>query len=70
VVLVPGTGATGADICAQAGCHVDEGRISKYAIPDEVRFESALPRTSVGKINRKDIREQVAGQAPRGRLME
>jgi len=40
---------------------VDSGRLSKWAIPRHVRFVSEIPKTSVGKINKKLIRE-TAGQ--------
>jgi fatty-acyl-CoA synthase len=36
----------------------DNGIISKYGIPDKIVFLDALPRTSVGKINKKELREK------------
>ncbi|MCW2271261.1 Long-chain-fatty-acid--CoA ligase [compost metagenome] len=36
---------------------VDSGRLNKWAIPRQVRFVSEIPKTSVGKINKKLIRE-------------
>jgi fatty-acyl-CoA synthase len=36
------------------------GRISKYAVPQTVRFVEALQKTSVGKTNKKWLREQFA----------
>jgi fatty-acyl-CoA synthase len=36
------------------------GKISKYAVPQEVKFVEALQKTSVGKINKKWLREQFA----------
>lgn len=42
---------------------VDAGRISKYAIPDRVMFVDALDRTSVGKINKRSLRERFAGDS-------
>lgn len=38
----------------------EEGHISKFAIPDQVRFVDSLARTSVGKLNKKAMREQLA----------
>lgn len=35
----------------------DAGRISRYGVPDEVRFVGELPRTSVGKLNKRALRE-------------
>ncbi len=36
----------------------DKGIISKYAVPDRIFFIASIPRTSVGKINKKLLREQ------------
>jgi fatty-acyl-CoA synthase len=36
----------------------DRGVISKYGIPDKILFVDGLPKTSVGKINKKELREQ------------
>jgi len=36
------------------------GKISKYAVPQVVKFVDALAKTSVGKINKKGLREQFA----------
>ena len=48
--------------------HVDDyaqrGAISKYAVPDRVHFVDAIPKTSVGKLDKKVIR---AKPAERGR---
>ncbi len=40
--------------------HVDTQRISKYAVPEAERiaFVAEIPKTSVGKINKKQLREQ------------
>ena len=35
---------------------VDQGRLSKWAIPDRVEFVDALPKTSVGKMDKKIMR--------------
>jgi len=39
----------------------EEGHISKFAVPEQVRFVDSLARTSVGKLNKKAMREQLAG---------
>ena len=39
---------------------VNEGLLSKWAIPDTFYFVEHIPRTSVGKINKKVIRENIA----------
>ena len=41
----------------------DRGAISKYAVPDRVYFVDAIPKTSVGKLDKKVIRAQLAGEA-------
>jgi fatty-acyl-CoA synthase len=56
-VLRPGMQADADELRAHVRAHAEQGRISKYAVPDEVRFVEAIPRTSVGKINKKGIRE-------------
>jgi len=37
---------------------VESGRINKWAIPQDIRIVMEIPKTSVGKINKKWIREQ------------
>jgi len=39
---------------------VDGGRINKWAIPKQFKFVTEIPKTSVGKINKKLIRETEA----------
>jgi len=39
---------------------VEEGRISKWAIPYEVSLVDEIPKTSVGKIDKKVIRKDYA----------
>jgi fatty-acyl-CoA synthase len=36
----------------------DKGIISKYGIPEEIIFIDSIPKTSVGKINKKELRER------------
>ena len=36
----------------------DKGIISKYAIPEKILSIDKLPKTSVGKINKKELREK------------
>lgn len=52
--------ATIDDIKQHVQCFPEEGRISKFAIPDQVRFVDSLARASVGKLNKKAMREQLA----------
>jgi fatty-acyl-CoA synthase len=39
------------------------GAISRYAVPDRVYFVDAIPKTSVGKLDKKVIRARLAEQA-------
>jgi fatty-acyl-CoA synthase len=43
---------------------IDDGLIHKRAILTEIRFVDALPRTSVGKIDKKLIRRDLAAEQP------
>jgi len=36
--------------------------LAGYKIPDRIEFVSALPKTGVGKINKKDLRQQIASR--------
>ena len=38
--------------------YVDKGVISKFAIPDRVMFVKELPLTSVGKVDKAELRER------------
>lgn len=54
-----------ADISEQAvkdlvSGYADKGVISKYGVPDRVKFVDALPRTSVGKLDKKKMRAEMA----------
>jgi fatty-acyl-CoA synthase len=40
--------------------HVDEATLSKYAVPDRVILVEALEKTSVGKVNKRILRERYA----------
>jgi fatty-acyl-CoA synthase len=40
---------------------IDDGTIHKRAVLTTIRFVDALPRTSVGKIDKKEIRRRLAG---------
>ncbi|MFH1091794.1 MAG: fatty acid--CoA ligase, partial [Pseudomonadota bacterium] len=38
---------------------VEDGTISKYWIPDQFRVVNSIPKTSVGKLDKKVIRQKV-----------
>ena len=61
VVLKEGQSATEEDIKRHVQKFADEGHISRYAIPNQIRFVDSLARTSVGKLNKMALRKQIAG---------
>ncbi len=59
VTLKPGSDATQEDIQNHLKQFVDRGDINKWAIPEQIAFVDDIPKTSVGKINKKLIRDQL-----------
>ncbi|HCW88683.1 MAG TPA: long-chain fatty acid--CoA ligase, partial [Marinobacter sp.] len=59
VSLKPGTEATAEDIRKHLQSFVDAGEINKWAIPERIDFVDDIPKTSVGKVNKKLIRDQL-----------
>ena len=57
VVCVPGKHLDQAQLEAHLQQFVVSGRINKWAIPRQFKFVADIPKTSVGKINKKLIRE-------------
>ncbi len=57
VVLKPDRSADADEIRAHLAEYVGRGLISRYAIPEQVRFTDTLPKTSVGKLNKRVLRE-------------
>jgi fatty-acyl-CoA synthase len=39
---------------------IDEGKLSKWAVPDELIFVDRLPKTSVGKLDKKRVRRDIS----------
>jgi fatty-acyl-CoA synthase len=64
-VVVPRAGATlePSDIKAQVMRQAKLGVVSKYAVPEFVFFVEELPKTSVGKINKKALRQSLSSMA-------
>ncbi len=60
IILKPGQSATAADIQSHLKQFVDSGEINKWAIPEGIDFVEDIPKTSVGKVNKKLIRDQVS----------
>ena len=52
---VEATEGTTADLLAHL-----EPRVPKWWLPDHVVFLDSIPKTSVGKFSKKDLREQLA----------
>lgn len=59
VTLKPGEQADVSDIQNHLRQFVDSGEINKWAIPEQIDFVEDIPKTSVGKINKKLIRDQL-----------
>ncbi len=51
-----------ADIQAFIKAYVDRGVISKFGVPQDIAFISALIKTSVGKLNKRALREAYADE--------
>lgn len=63
LVLKPGHEATVDDIKQHFTKFTGMGAISKWAVPDQILFVDALAKTSVGKLNKKDMRQQFIKRA-------
>jgi fatty-acyl-CoA synthase len=65
VVVKPGQGEPPTEDAIRQ--HVDgcarRGAISRYAVPDHVHFVAAIPKTSVGKLDKKVIRVNLQNRA-------
>jgi fatty-acyl-CoA synthase len=57
VVLKPDCTADADELRAHLAQYACRGLISRYAIPEQVRFADTLPKTSVGKLNKRALRE-------------
>ena len=63
VVLHAGAQVEQAELKDHIRQFIDKGQISKWAMPEEFVFVSAIPKTSVGKIDKKRIRAEWGGAA-------
>ncbi len=61
VVLKPGAGVSAEDLKAFLAGFAERGIISKYGIPQDIDFIDALIKTSVGKLNKRALRETYGG---------
>jgi fatty-acyl-CoA synthase len=58
VVKSGGDALTDVAVTAHLKQFADRGVISKYGIPEKIQFVDSLPKTSVGKIDKKALRER------------
>lgn len=58
IVRAPGSAVTADEIRNEIEKLVASGAVSKFAIPEQVLFVDALERTSVGKLDKKALREK------------
>jgi acyl-CoA synthetase (AMP-forming)/AMP-acid ligase II len=58
VVLRPGMQVTAEDLAALC-----RDRLSRYKVPKEIRFVAALPRNSMGKVLRRELRASLVAEA-------
>jgi fatty-acyl-CoA synthase len=56
IALIDGANVSDNDIKAFLVSFIASGTINKWAIPSKIVFEKSLPKTSVGKIDKKQIR--------------
>ena len=63
VVRGAGPAATEASLRQAVSVRAETGAISRYAIPDAIHFREVLPRTSVGKVDKKVLREAAIASA-------
>jgi len=57
VVCTPGKNLDQQAISEHLTQFVESGRINRWAIPRQIRIVEEIPKTSVGKIDKKLIRE-------------
>ena len=60
VVCKKGVSTTEDDVRRHVSGYCEKGHISRHAVPDKVHFVEAIPKTSVGKLDKKAIRAKLA----------
>jgi fatty-acyl-CoA synthase len=63
LVLKQGHSGDEEDVKAHLSAFAAAGAISRYGVPDHIVFVDALPRTSVGKVDKKLLRARFTAQA-------
>ncbi|GAB3806061.1 fatty acid--CoA ligase [Spirosoma humi] len=59
IIQKPGYTLTAAGIKAELQAKVERGELHKWYVPDRILFVSEIPKTSVGKIDKKKIRSEM-----------
>jgi fatty-acyl-CoA synthase len=59
VVARPGQSLSVLELKKHIQQYIDSGQISKWAMPEQIELVDAIPKTSVGKIDKKKIRERI-----------
>lgn len=59
LVVAPGQQVDACALAAHLQPFVDEGRINKWAVPTQIAVVEEIPKTSVGKLDKKRIRVEV-----------
>jgi fatty-acyl-CoA synthase len=60
VVLKKDRQMNSSDLIAHVRQFIDMGKISKWALPEHISLVESIPKTSVGKIDKKRIRSELA----------
>ncbi len=63
IVLRPGARVEESELKDHIRQFIDRGQISKWAMPEEFIVVSSIPKTSVGKIDKKKIRAELANSS-------
>ncbi len=61
IVVRSDPGLSAASVLSSIRAEIERGRVSKWALPERVEFVDSLPRTSVGKLDKKAMRELFGG---------
>lgn len=61
VVVKPGQQMNASLLAEHLQPFVEEGRINKWAVPTQIAVVDEIPKTSVGKLDKKRIRVEIAG---------
>jgi len=60
VVLKAGSRVEAGALMAHIRTAIEQGRLSKWALPEQLALVESIPKTSVGKIDKKRIRAELS----------